>query len=625
MPLRKRITTLYVFLISLSSLGQINGYAKVASISGTTFTLSNVNQTYHSFAVGNELIIMQMQDNVIGTNTADDANFGNLSAIGSAGLYEVAVITAINGNTTSGYSAATPSTLTVSSLNYSYVTGTNSSVQIVTHRKMSTTNYTTTANITGLPWDGNIGGVIALQVPGTLTLAHSISADGIGFRGGAKSNDVNPGSCTGTPYRTSTIDFGYKGEGIYKRTDVTYTNARAKIINGGGGGTAHNGGGGGGGNYTGGGNGGVGYNGTADGCTALPSYGYGGLTLSGVITTNRIFMGGGGGGGQQNNNQGSNGGNGGGIILLRANTIITTTCTNRTISANGSSVTGFSNDGQGGGGGAGSIVLWVNNWSVSSTCPLTVSSNGGNGGTSATGVTHGGGGAGGQGVVIYMNTQPTSNITTTTNNGTPGCNNNSVPCTSSAGSATGTNGQGVLTSTANPLSIELVFFNAYRIDQQMVSLEWQTASERNNDYFTVQRSANGLDWEDILTQDGAGNSTILLNYYDIDTAPLPGISYYRLKQTDFDGVFTYSQIVMISNDQSDVPYPNPAGDFVVISVQKQVKPEIFTSLGQNVTDQVDLNILSDEKVHMNVERLNSGFYIIRCGETTYPISILRMK
>lgn len=622
MPLIKKAIILCLFLISLNGIAQINGYAKVTSISGTTFTLSNVNQTYHSFAVGNELIVMQMQGDVIGTNTGDNSSFGNLSAIGSTGLYEVAVITAIDGNTTSGHTAISPANITVSSLNYSYVTGTNSSVQIITHRKMSTTNYTTTANITGLPWDGNIGGVIALQVPGTLTLAHSISANGIGFRGGAKSNNIDPGSCTGTPYRVNNNTYGYKGEGIYKRTDVQYTNARAKLLNGGGGGVAHNSGGGGGGNYTEGGVGGVGYNGGATGCSSTPSYGYGGISLSGVIVTGRIFMGGGGGGGQQNNLQGSDGGNGGGIIFLRANTIVTTTCTNRTISANGSSVSGLSNDGQGGGGAAGSIVLWVNNWSVSSTCPLIVSANGGSGGTSSTGVAHGGGGAGGQGIVIYMNTQPTSNITTTTNNGSAGCNNNSNPCTSSAGSATGTNGQGILTPAANPLSIELVFFNASLLDQYTVALEWQTASERNNDYFTVQRSADGSDWENILTQDGAGNSTTLLNYYDVDTAPLPGISYYRLKQIDFDGMFTYSPIVMISNDQSDVPYPNPADNFVVISVQKQIKPEIFTSLGQNVTDQVDFNLLSDEKVHMNVERLNSGFYIVRCGDMTYPISII---
>lgn len=83
MQLTKKLIVLYVSLFSLNGFSQINGYAKVSAISGTTFTLSNVNQTYHSFAVGNELIILQMQGDVIGANTTDDANFGNLSAIGS--------------------------------------------------------------------------------------------------------------------------------------------------------------------------------------------------------------------------------------------------------------------------------------------------------------------------------------------------------------------------------------------------------------------------------------------------------------------------------------------------------------------------------------------------------------
>src|SRR5579872_5718945 len=65
----------------------INAYAKVTAVSGSVLTLSNINQTYHTFAVGEQVILIQMQDNVIGGNTANNASFGSISAIGSAGLY----------------------------------------------------------------------------------------------------------------------------------------------------------------------------------------------------------------------------------------------------------------------------------------------------------------------------------------------------------------------------------------------------------------------------------------------------------------------------------------------------------------------------------------------------------
>lgn len=144
-------------ICSLALNAQINGYAKVTSIAGTVLSVSNVNQTSHNFIVGDGVVIMQMQDDVIGTNTADNASFGDLSAINNAGYYEIAYITAVNGTTTAGFSSATPTTITVDGLAHSYSTGANSSLQLITFRQMSAGNYATTGNITALAWDGNVG------------------------------------------------------------------------------------------------------------------------------------------------------------------------------------------------------------------------------------------------------------------------------------------------------------------------------------------------------------------------------------------------------------------------------------------------------------------------------------
>ncbi len=116
----------------------------------------------------------------------------------------------------------------------------------------------------------------------------------------------------------------------------------------------------------------------------------------------------------------------------------------------------------------------------------------------------------------------------------------------------------------NILPIELTDFEAGLVGD-IVELTWETASEYNNDYFTVERSADGLNFNPIGTVEATGNSQTASLYNMIDQAPLYGLSYYRLKQTDLDGKFEYTAVVTIRNDVrlTDQPieikvYPNPA-------------------------------------------------------------------
>jgi hypothetical protein len=78
-----------------------------------------------------------------------------------------------------------------------------------------------------------------------------------------------------------------------------------------------------------------------------------------------------------------------------------------------------------------------------------------------------------------------------------------------------------------------------------VDLNWVTASETNNDFFTVERSTDAQQFEAVSTKNGAGNSSSILYYNDKDFQPLQGISYYRLRQTDFNGAHTFSSIVPV--------------------------------------------------------------------------------
>lgn len=601
----------FLFIFSKQYAQYVNAYARVTAISGTTLTVASVDQSAHSFAVNDDVVIMQMQDDVIGANTGNAVTFGDLSAIASAGLYEIRTITAIDGNTTDGYTTANPSTIEVSSLTNTYNIGTNTRVQLISFRRMSAGNYTTTANIQALAWDGNIGGVVAIQVPGTLTLNHNITANGQGFRGGNRSNNNSGSVCVAANmnlYRANDANCGFKGEGIYRNTTNTYNNQRAKILNGGGGGVHHNSGGGGGGNYTAGGNGGPGYN----NCTTNPAPGLGGIALSAHISGNRIFMGGGGGGGQQNNTQGRDGGNGGGIILIKANEI-TTGCTGSVaISANGvGPANNGTNDGGGGGGAGGSVVFWVSNWSVTGSCPLTVSANGGNGSTSNTGAPHAGGGAGGQGVVIYNGTQPTTNVSTQTNNGTPGCNNNSNPCNNQAGQASGSNGDGIFQNTGNPMPVELVFFRATKLTDNSALLDWATASETNNSHFTLYKSNNGFNWEILSIIPGRGNSNTYNSYEYTDIYMQQGLNYYKLTQTDFDGTIKNHGIRVIETDiNSDFyVYPNPFDGVVNISSNNTISViSIYSAEGKTVKTISNIN---NNSYSVSTNDLPAGVYFIK--------------
>ncbi len=110
------------------------------------------------------------------------------------------------------------------------------------------------------------------------------------------------------------------------------------------------------------------------------------------------------------------------------------------------------------------------------------------------------------------------------------------------------------------LPVELIDFSV--INQNgYAQLNWMTASEINNDYFEVYRSADGLNLELIGKVEGSGNSTVQKEYRLYDYMPLEGTSYYRLKQVDFDGKFEWSDYISFQNDEEvDLEftvYPNP--------------------------------------------------------------------
>lgn len=176
----------------------------------------------------------------------------------------------------------------------------------------------------------------------------------------------------------------------------------------------------------------------------------------------------------------------------------------------------------------------------------------------------------------------------------------------------------------SPLPITLIEFTATPLLDN-VELNWTTAIEINNDYFTIERSSDGKKFELIQVVDGAGNSNDWLYYKWVDRSPLKGISYYRLKQTDFDGTSSYSDIRMVNfngrseqNGEGFSVYPNPAPDGVFnLWIGETNAEEInlsLTNLLGEVVMQKQYTVSSNQTLSIATENLAKGVYTLSIND-----------
>ena len=139
------------------------------------------------------------------------------------------------------------------------------------------------------------------------------------------------------------------------------------------------------------------------------------------------------------------------------------------------------------------------------------------------------------------------------------------------------------------LPVELLNFNSKCINDE-IEFNWSTASEINNDFFSIEKSNDGQQWETIHIIKGAGNSTSIVNYSASEKNTLPGINYYRLKQTDFGGQHSYSKIISLTSCHTTNTtfsiFPNPCQSTVNIlfsgNKEEITSVEIINVLGQSV-------------------------------------------
>ncbi len=175
-------------------------------------------------------------------------------------------------------------------------------------------------------------------------------------------------------------------------------------------------------------------------------------------------------------------------------------------------------------------------------------------------------------------------------------------------------------SSSSQLPIELLSFEAKLTDKGTVTIEWSTATELNNDYFTIERSTNLSDWETVTTLQGAGNSNEMLSYNTEDLEVPEGLVYYRLKQTDFDGKFTFSDMAVVrkSNSQnSNLQLSTTVVYNEVLSTQihnmknQNLKVEVINAAGQIALSKNFKASSNHQQVEINLSALVHGVYILR--------------
>lgn len=166
-------------------------------------------------------------------------------------------------------------------------------------------------------------------------------------------------------------------------------------------------------------------------------------------------------------------------------------------------------------------------------------------------------------------------------------------------------------SNVGPLPVELIDFTASAMNNRQALTEWTTASEIDNDFFTVERAIDGQDWEIVGHIQGMGTTDEEHSYFLIDQTPYLPLTYYRLKQTDFNGQFQYSEIRTVKFNVTDL-FIYSIDNQVVIEYpgdQDVAKVEIINALGQRVSNN-EMSLMKGINF-LSVNNLPAGVYYVR--------------
>lgn len=173
-----------------------------------------------------------------------------------------------------------------------------------------------------------------------------------------------------------------------------------------------------------------------------------------------------------------------------------------------------------------------------------------------------------------------------------------------------------LSDNTSPLPIELISFEG-NCSNGSIILKWSTATETNNDYFTIERSDDGINFHSIGTLDGAGNSSSILNYSFSDAAPLSNGNYYRIRQTDYNGdskTTTTIYVAPCADPGANMDIYNQGENQFTVVIDAEFAGNytirIFNALGQIVTSNTLYVAEGFNKTTIQLENIDDAMYFV---------------
>lgn len=194
------------------------------------------------------------------------------------------------------------------------------------------------------------------------------------------------------------------------------------------------------------------------------------------------------------------------------------------------------------------------------------------------------------------------------------------------GASVWTGGVGTVTGVATfgipvSLPVELISFEG-ESNGSMIDFEWSTASERNNDYFTIEGSLDGIKWIVVGEIDGAGVSSEVLDYsFRYNVNEYGKLVYFRLKQTDFDGQFEYFKTISVEEVIQDFNlYPNPMKGSV-LNIEVNLENEFNIIITSVSGEQIYSNLYrSSGLISIDINEIKSGIYFVSVISTSGTVS-----
>ncbi len=179
-----------------------------------------------------------------------------------------------------------------------------------------------------------------------------------------------------------------------------------------------------------------------------------------------------------------------------------------------------------------------------------------------------------------------------------------------------------------PLPVEVANLEADLLENNRVDVIWTTMTEINNDYFEIESSIDGINWELMGRVNGSGNSSTLLSYHLIDESPELGTNYYRLRQVDFDGNYKFLGMTTASIDQTSgkeiLVYPNPSYEWFQVILpgnSEIVTYRIFDSFGSEIMS----GYFSEEKNQVLTSSMARGMYWVHLDDANHTVvKIIKM-